>query len=268
MDALPLDLTWFSSFCSGNITGWPIDLQSVSIELLRQWSETRVCDRSSAHRRSFYQSRLLHRSTILAIFDTASEVLVRYIRNPPSTGLAALFTSVLELSIHLLRTHREIFLGYEPKVTSLCVTAYRLFAPAKATLSPALDPQDASLLSRLVTAFVNSDRLKGKKRFAGSGDHSLGGMSKHVTAILLAYTRALANAEAPMSAAVNAELRRALYPLCERLTEGGRVHARGREGEGLGEPLGLGEGPRGEAERAVWISLWQDWSRKKYAGQG
>lgn len=92
--------------------------------------------------------------------------------------------------------------------------------------------------------------------------------AKHITEILVAYARSTVDAPYSLSPAVRQELESGMWSLCDIVTTAGRVDARGREGEGIGLPYGLGEGARGNAEREVWATLWQRWRRQRYIGRG
>ncbi len=89
---------------------------------------------------------------------------------------------------------------------------------------------------------------------------------KHLPAVLVAYVRVLATSHIPLN--VRRGLQPGLFDICDLVTAGGRVQSRGREGEGLGDAYGLGEGPGGEAEREVWADLWKTWANSRYVGQG
>jgi hypothetical protein len=130
-------------------------------------------------------------------------------------------------------------------------------------LAEPLDSSAATSFSRLLSSLAS-------RRFA-SGNKSTSLASsfvKHTSAILVAYVRASADPFAGLSTAVRRELEPGLFALCELITVGGRVDGRGREGEGVGLPFGLGEGPGGEAEKELWADLWRDWKTKRYTGQG
>lgn len=85
-------------------------------------------------------------------------------------------------------------------------------------------------------------------------------MGKHAPSLLVAYSRSALG----MSAATRSKMEPGLFNICDAMTVGGRSGGRGREGEGVGTPFGLENGP----EREVWADIWQKWSKRRYTGQG
>ncbi|WRT70796.1 uncharacterized protein IL334_007795 [Kwoniella shivajii] len=116
--------------------------------------------------------------------------------------------------------------------------------------------QNTQAFSRLLVALTQM-RLKG---------HETSPLAKHTPAILVAYVRAAADLHSAFTPTTRRELESGLFALCNLATAGGRIEARGREGEGLGTPFGLGEGAGGEIE--LWADLWRSWSKSRYMGQG
>lgn len=90
-------------------------------------------------------------------------------------------------------------------------------------------------------------------------------LAKHMPALLVGYVRAVASA--PVSIEVRSEMQPGIFAICDLLTAG-RRDQRGREGEDVGKPFGLGEGAGGEAEAGLWADLWRTWAKKRYTGRG
>ncbi|ORX40781.1 Urb2/Npa2 family-domain-containing protein [Kockovaella imperatae] len=115
----------------------------------------------------------------------------------------------------------------------------------------------ASQLARLLTMLCNA-------KVDNAGTSQLGrttianSLLKHVPTILVSYCRAVADSWGMIPLDVRKELEPGLWSLCDILTAGGRVDARGREGERLGLPYGLGD--TGEVEKDVWAEMWLSWS--------
>lgn len=86
---------------------------------------------------------------------------------------------------------------------------------------------------------------------------------KHAPAVLLAYVRNVSRPHTLLSIASRKTLQTSVYTICDAV-----IHSqdRGREGEGIGVPYGLGE--NGEAEQEIWADLWRQWSKQRYKGQG
>jgi hypothetical protein len=110
-------------------------------------------------------------------------------------------------------------------------------------------------LGRLLSSITRS-------RKATPRDISLGGpFSKHAPMILVDYVRCLARMT--VSPAARRVLQNSMFKICDAVV---RLHDRGREGEGMGMPYGLGEA--GEAEKELWAEMWRQWSRSRYKGLG
>lgn len=88
-------------------------------------------------------------------------------------------------------------------------------------------------------------------------------LGKHAPAILAAYVRGLADRKNPISVVHRRLLQASVYHWCDMIV---RAPHRGREGEGIGQTFGVGEG--GEAEKEIWAGLWRQWTKQRYRGQG
>lgn len=93
-------------------------------------------------------------------------------------------------------------------------------------------------------------------------------MAKHAPAILLSYVRTVADPTKQLPSETRRLLLPGLHCLCDVIAAGRGTGMRGREGEMVGVPFGLGEGLGGDAEREVWAHLWQAWGRRRYRGEG
>lgn len=122
----------------------------------------------------------------------------------------------------------------------------------------------AALLARTLTALATAKLPTTSEARAKT---LAGPLAKHAPAVLVAYARAASDPWAALAPAVRRELEPGLFALCDVVTAGGRADGRGREGEGVGVPFGLGEA-HGEAEREVWADVWKSWARKRYTGRG
>jgi hypothetical protein len=87
--------------------------------------------------------------------------------------------------------------------------------------------------------------------------------SKHAPAILVAYVRSVVRPKVPLAIPTRKALQTSVYTICDSVV---RLQNRGREGEGIGIPFGLGE--TGEAEQEIWADLWKQWAKQRYKGQG
>ena len=138
---------------------------------------------------------------------------------------------------------------------------------ARPLKSGGLRPSHAAQLSRLLNTLCDARLEPSKSTSTRPASTSISNtLVKHLPSILVSYCRAIVDPWGSLSAEVRKELEPGLGSLCERLTAGGRVDARGREGEGLGLPYGLGDG--GEVEKEVWAGLWLQWRKHRYQGQG
>lgn len=138
----------------------------------------------------------------------------------------------------------DIFTGNGPAAVQALKTSFA-----------ALDkwsPHSARLVARTIQGICNSrpDRAR---------------LAKHLPELLVHYVRSAATSSVPAS--VRAEMQPGIAAICDTLTAG-RRELRGREGEDVGKPYGLGEGAGGEAELEIWAQLWRDWAKKRYTGRG
>lgn len=122
----------------------------------------------------------------------------------------------------------------------------------------AIDETSAISLSRLLSTF-------GTRRSARSNrDAPLSlPFSKHAPAVLVSYVRSVTRPHNTLSIATRRTLQMSVYTICDGVI---RSQDRGREGEGIGTPYGLGE--TGEAEQEIWADLWKQWAKQRYKGQG
>ncbi|OCF78752.1 hypothetical protein I204_00696 [Kwoniella mangroviensis CBS 8886] len=164
--------------------------------------------------------------------------------------------SNIDVLISLSRRRPDLILANLPEVVDILSIMFKTLQRSRKLPSPAGD--EPQRLSRLLVALTQM-RLK---------THETSPLAKHIPAILVAYVRAAADLHVGYTPSVRRDLEPGLYALCNLATTGGRAHARGREGEGLGTPFGLGEGPGGDGERELWADLWQNWSKSRYMGQG
>lgn len=88
-------------------------------------------------------------------------------------------------------------------------------------------------------------------------------MSKHAPSMLAAYVRGLANPQIRIPSESRRQLQTSIYQVCDLVI---RAQHRGREGEGLGQPFGVGDS--GEVEKEIWAEMWTSWSRQRYRGLG
>ncbi|KAL1412497.1 hypothetical protein Q8F55_000242 [Vanrija albida] len=135
-------------------------------------------------------------------------------------------------------------------------------------LDPAADDPAASHAALLARAFTNLATAKLPTAGDAPARTLAGPAAKHAPALLVAYARAAADPWAGLGTAVRRELEPGLFSICDIVTAGGRADGRGREGEGVGTPFGLGDGAGGAAEHEIWADTWRAWSRKRYTGQG
>jgi hypothetical protein len=88
-------------------------------------------------------------------------------------------------------------------------------------------------------------------------------LGKHAPAIVTAYVRGWANPRCEIPIVQRRVLQASIYNWCDIIV---RSSHRGREGEGVGQPFGLGEA--GAVESELWAELWTQWGRQRYRGQG
>jgi hypothetical protein len=186
-------------------------------------------------------------------------------------------------TVYTLARHRpDLVLATLPLITAFLASVFAVLQSPRAAIGgkvraravarwPAwiadgqeLGDNEAKRFARVLTTLSSRSS---RTAAAGSQDKiSLSGpFAKHAPALLVAYVRAVADSVSGLSTAVRKELEPGLFALCEVITAGGR--AEGREGEGVGEPFGLGE-VGGDAEREVWADLWRRWGKERYVGQG
>lgn len=178
------------------------------------------------------------------------------------------FNCVLEIITIINRRRPELIFATLPQLVQLiCYIFPRFQVPRTIMLlgrpspSTSLTEEDAKLFSRLLVSLAQCKSAKSKT-------HEASPLAKHVPAILVAYIRACADPSLGFTTAVRKDFEPGLHALCDLTTAGGRANARGREGEGLGTPFGLGEGPGGDGEKELWAELWLGWSKGRYMGQG
>ncbi|RXK41025.1 hypothetical protein M231_01656 [Tremella mesenterica] len=135
-------------------------------------------------------------------------------------------------------------------------------------------PPFFSILQTLITSFLPSHPTTIHRRLSrflikmsdqsNSSNSISTTFAKHVPGVLVTYVRAVTRGGIP------GESRKALEPgilaLCSLTVVGGRGDGRGKEGQGVGIPFGLGE--NGQGEKDVWADMWSMWRKKRYTGQG
>lgn len=191
-----------------------------------------------------------------------------------------LVPAALSPLITLVRHRADIALAHLPALVGVLAAFFPLLqrkrgARAKGTRKPfwlAIEPRDnnpaAAHAALLARAFTNLATAKLPTTGDAPARTLAGPLAKHAPALLVAYARAAADPWAGLSTAVRRELEPGLFSLCDIVTAGGRADGRGREGEGVGAPFGLGDGAGGAAEHEIWADTWRAWSRKRYTGQG
>ncbi|OXB39545.1 hypothetical protein LQV05_000603 [Cryptococcus neoformans] len=178
------------------------------------------------------------------------------------------FNCMLESITIINRRRPELIFATLPQLVQfICYVFPRFQVPRTAMLfgqpssTTSLTEKDAKSFSRLLVSLAQSKPARSKV-------HEPSPLAKHVPAILVAYIRACADPSLGFTTAVRKDFEPGLHALCSLTTAGGRANARGREGEGLGTPFGLGEGPGGDGEKELWAELWLGWSKGRYMGQG
>ncbi|WVF67782.1 hypothetical protein IAT40_002543 [Kwoniella sp. CBS 6097] len=174
--------------------------------------------------------------------------------------------SILNILSTLTRRRPELILSTLPEVSDVLCAAFASLQIARTKISTNTDlaitaQSQAQSFARLLTAMTSM-------RTSKAHSHETSPLAKYVPALLVAYVRAAAHPYKDLSPLVRKALEPGLHALCNLATAGGRINARGREGEGLGTPFGLGEGPGGEGEKELWAELWMGWSKARYVGQG
>ena len=196
-------------------------------------------------------------------------------------------TAILSL---LLRHRNELAIGNETRIVAVCVAMVSHFGNALNRRprrgmrhvrrpGPGTPPgskstlgfSQARQLTRLFTSFANT-RSHGSKKNAEKRNAQSpilpDALAKHVPAIIIAYVRMVADPSSHVEPAAARELRSGLMTLCDLITAGGRSGDRGREGEVVGEPFGLGDGLMSDSERQIWANIWTSWAKSRYTGQG
>jgi len=171
------------------------------------------------------------------------------------------FAEIINLATVLVRNRADSLIQQVAGLIDFCCAIPPLFVQRSRSYTTALGPAAAASTSRFFATLVD-------KKHSRSSDAFLQGLIKHFPAVLVAYSRAVADPRGRMRPEVRRELMSGLWPICDAVTTGGRVQSRGREGEALGDAFGLGEGSGGEAEKEIWADLWSSWARKRYTGQG
>lgn len=154
------------------------------------------------------------------------------------------------------------------------ITIFHTVATSRPELAQHLLPQMVQLVTRMLDPIVDQsipDLAKlltvlcqyRRRDSAGRENQLAAALGKHAPAMLRAYVRGLANPRTELSASAKRHLQASMYLLCDLVV---RAQHRGREGEGIGLPYGIGEG--GEVEKELWASLWTQWSKQRYKGQG
>lgn len=190
---------------------------------------------------------------------TTLSPLLTLIRHRPDLCVSNLpaIVGALAASIPLLQRARTSSSAAQKKAASR--RAWWLMT--EPNIDPA--PQHAALISRILVSLCTAKVAATE----GEGQKLAGPLAKHAPAILVSYARAASDPWAGLSPAVRKELEPGLFALCEVVTAGGRADGRGREGEGVGAPFGLGD-VHGDAEREVWADVWRAWGKKRYVGRG
>nr|XP_018259825.1 uncharacterized protein I303_07896 [Kwoniella dejecticola CBS 10117]OBR81983.1 hypothetical protein I303_07896 [Kwoniella dejecticola CBS 10117] len=193
------------------------------------------------------KASILHHDDIVQILGLTTHALVasKHVLSPSINLLSS-----------LSRRRPDLILANLPDLVDVIALMFIGLQMRRDLTAPS--STDAQPLSRLLVILTQM-RPKG---------HEISPLAKHAPAILVAYTRAAADSQSGFAPQVRRDLEPGLFGLCNLATAGGRVHAHGREGEGLGTPFGLGEGPGGEGEKELWAELWRSWSRARYLGQG
>ncbi|GMK57070.1 hypothetical protein CspeluHIS016_0309100 [Cutaneotrichosporon spelunceum] len=220
--------------------------------------------------------RPMHAGVLLAVIaaalvpDTAPDTARDATASVDKAHAAALAPLALAPLLTLARHRGDLLRAHLPAVVGLLATFMPLLQRARAGVRARLATEDAvhtahaALLARTMGALAVA-KISGTG--AGAARTLAGPLAKHAPAVLVAYARAASDPWAALSSAVRRELEPGLFALADVITAGGRADGRGREGEGVGVPFGLGEA-HGQAEREVWADLWKAWARKRYTGRG
>ncbi|WVO17439.1 hypothetical protein L204_105131 [Cryptococcus depauperatus] len=217
---------------------------------------------------SFVETIVESKATALQT-DDALFVLLTVYRSLLCDTSTSTFASIVKILHTISRRRPELIFATLPQVIQILCYVFPKFHISCSILPTGQEMQlkgsfgivEARIFSRLLIAVAQAKIPKTKI-------HETSPLAKHVPALLVAYVRACADPALGYTTGVRKELEIGLYALCDLATSGGRANARGREGEGLGTPFGLGEGPSGEGEKELWAELWKGWSKGRYMGQG
>lgn len=114
-------------------------------------------------------------------------------------------------------------------------------------------------LARLLSALGQNRRHRQSPR----QNSLVNALGKHAPAVVAAYVRGWADPRSDIPLLQRRVLQASIYTWCDAIV---RTAHRGREGEGVGQPFGLGEA--GAVETELWAELWTQWGRQRYRGQG
>ncbi|WVQ85973.1 hypothetical protein IAT38_008141 [Cryptococcus sp. DSM 104549] len=247
-------------------------------ELVRQALEVGVMysPEDGVEAAKFIESIVEDKATVIqgdGLFLILSKLL--YLLSLPLTP--STFTSIVNILTIINRRRPELLLGSLPQVVEVIGAVFIALQTPRSVIAALalnggldagdrLDEKHAQLFSRLLIAMTQARPSKNKH--SQSLNQETSPLAKHIPALLVSYVRTSADPLAGFTTAVRRELEPGLFALCNLATVGGRANARGREGEGLGVPFGLGEGPSGEGEKELWAELWRGWSKARYTGQG
>ena len=197
--------------------------------------------------------------------------------------MSAIFILALNIVVLSIQKRADLVVGNFPLVVSVICAAVRSFSQPISNIrqerqsgvqgigdeSLSLSPMEATKLSRLLVTLSNARLPRSESDLVSKKSLTVAAsLAKHAPSILVAFVRCTADPRRTISVDIRRQLEPGLHALCDVITSGGRVGAHGREGEGIGLPYGLGDGPGREAEREIWADLWRKWSRKRYVGQG
>ncbi|WVR08691.1 hypothetical protein IAU60_005749 [Kwoniella sp. DSM 27419] len=194
-----------------------------------------------------------------ALLKTAPEIDIAY---QLRSGLSDRVSEALGLCAVMIEEDEENCQEVSRIATaliSICKDTEAIRRVIRAMFSRTSDPDIWAELLKIVAEH--------RMRQASQG-HETSPIAKHAPVVLLAYVRAGAGLHLGLHPAVRKELEPGIHAFCNLVTSGGRIQARGREGEGLGTPFGLGDGPGGEGEKELWAEMWRSWGRSRYMGQG
>lgn len=188
------------------------------------------------------------------------------------------FPSVLRVVGLVLRSRPDLVIDTSAQLTAVLCAVFPLFQRHRGSRTGLerhafrrplwdLSEKAGAQFSRLLVGMVDRPVNLGDGRSSHHIPINLA-LAKYLPSVLVAYARAVADPMSVIPTTTRNTLEPGLFALCDIITAGGRVSSRGREGEGLGLPFGLGESSGGDAEKEVWAELWRKWSKKRYTGQG